>query len=241
MPDFNGASLVPPVMDKGESRRARDVSIFEAMHRILDNDPVNQSYGCLPGLEPILKHLTPRWCCTRLWCISNLRIRSTDIHGIGAVRFHNPEHKIQFEHPWPSPMTTPGHESAFYLTNAMELLDQPGEWFHDFKQQKLYYLPLDNEDINGIEAVVPAIETLILVEGTLDRPVENIRFSKSVQSYTWMRPSKKACALQAGYVPDGSYRNGPKHERPDLTTISDNQGWLGRPASCGIAVRYKKY
>lgn len=94
-----------------------------------------------------------------------------------AVRFHQPESRIQFEHPWPRPMmTTDGHNSAFYLTNARELLDVPGEWYHDIDARKVYYYPREGEKMQEAEVMVPAIETLVQVEGTLDRPVCHIQF-----------------------------------------------------------------
>ena len=168
-----------------------------------------------------------------MWCVANLRIRSIEVQGdSAAVRFHQPESRIQFEHPWPRPMvTTTGHNSAFYLTNARELLDQPGEWYYDRKVGKLYYYPLKGEVIR--EAIVPAIETLVNVEGTLDRPVSHIRFSDiGFQHTTWMRPSQKGhVPLQAGMYLTDAYTLTPKMVRPDGNHLLDNQGWLGRPAS----------
>ena len=114
----------------------------------------------------------------QMWCVANLRIKSVEFYGdSAAVRFHNPESRIQFEHPWPRPMvTTDGHNSAFYLTNAIELLDSPGEWYHDIRSHKLYYYPRQGEDMAKATTVVPAVETLVQVEGTLDRPVQHVLF-----------------------------------------------------------------
>ena len=65
-----------------------------------------------------------------------------------------PESRIQFEHPWPRSMVTKaGHNSAFYLTNAMELLDEPGEWSHDIESRQIYYSPRKGEKISKAVAV----------------------------------------------------------------------------------------
>lgn len=64
-------------------------------------------------------------------------------------------------------MTTDGHNSAFYLTNARELLDVPGEWYHDIDARKVYYYPREGEKMQEAEVMVPAVETLVQVEGTL--------------------------------------------------------------------------
>ena len=171
----------------------------------------------------------------QMCCVANLRIRSVEVQGdSAAIRFHQPESRIQFEHPWPRPMvTTDGHNSAFYLTNARELQDVPGEWYHDIDARKVYYYPREGEKMQEAEVIVPAVETLVRVEGTLDRPVCHIRFEKITFSYTtWMRPSEKGhVPLQAGmYLTDG-YRIDPKMQRNYLNHPLDNQGWLGRPAA----------
>ena len=114
----------------------------------------------------------PKWSFMKcgVWQIS-VSSRSKYRGDSAAVRFHHPESRIQFEHPWPRPMVTKdGHNSAFYLTNAMELLDEPGEWYHDIESRKIYYYPRKGEKIS--KAVVPGIETLVWVEGTIDRPVK---------------------------------------------------------------------
>lgn len=213
--------------------RARDVDDFEKMHRIISNDPVNRVLWVpAEAVRKIVNAPYVEMVLHEMWCVANLRIKSIDIQGdSAAVRFHDPESRIQFEHPWPRPMvTTDGHNSAFYLTNAKELLDTPGEWYHDIEARKIYYYPFPGEKID--DAVVPAVETLMTVEGTLDRPVENVRIENIGFEYTtWMRPSLLGhVPLQAGmYMTDG-YKINPKMERYQNHKL-DNQGWLGRPAS----------
>lgn len=141
-----------------------------------------------------------------MWCVANLRIKSVKIAGdSAAVTFHQPESHIHFMHPWPSPMvTSDGHNSAFYLTNAKELLDSEGEWYLDAKASKLYYIPRKGENMNTAEVIVPAVETLLKVEGTPDNPVKDVTFEGITFSYaTWMRPSISGHAPPSGrYVHD---------------------------------------
>lgn len=224
--------------------RARDVEDFEKMNRICSVDERNEIlYVPAEAVRPlvnnkgVLKAGYAEMVLHQMWCVANLRIRSVEIRGdSAAVRFHRPESRIQFERPWPRPMVTAdGHNSAFYLTNARELLDVPGEWYHDLNTRKLYYYPREGEDMRSddTEAVVPAVETLVEVKGTPDRPVSDIRFEEITFSHaTWMRPSEKGhVPLQAGmYLTDG-YRIEPKLQRNYLNHPLDNQGWLGRPAA----------
>lgn len=244
VPAFNGRPLdFRQLWVNGKKAvRARDVEDFEKMNRICSVDEKNEilyvpavSIRRLIDNKGNLKAKYAEMVLHQMWCVANLRIRSVEVQGdSAAIRFHQPESRIQFEHPWPRPMvTTNGHNSAFYLTNARELQDVPGEWYHDIDARKVYYYPREGEKMQEAEVIVPAVETLVRVEGTLDRPVRHIRFEKITFSYTtWMRPSEKGhVPLQAGmYLTDG-YRIDPKMQRNYLNHPLDNQGWLGRPAA----------
>lgn len=244
VPAFNGRPLdFRQLWVNGKKAvRARDVEDFEKMNRICSVDEKNEilyvpavSIRRLIDNKGNLKAKYAEMVLHQMWCVANLRIRSVEVQGdSAAIRFHQPESRIQFEHPWPRPMvTTDGHNSAFYLTNARELQDVPGEWYHDIDARKVYYYPREGEKMQEAEVIVPAVETLVRVEGTLDRPVRYIRFEKITFSYTtWMRPSEKGhVPLQAGmYLTDG-YRIDPKMQRNYLNHPLDNQGWLGRPAA----------
>ena len=244
VPAFNGRPLdFRQLWVNGKKAvRARDVEDFEKMNRICSVDEKNEilyvpavSIRRLIDNKGNLKAKYAEMVLHQMWCVANLRIRSVEVQGdSAAIRFHQPESRIQFEHPWPRPMvTTDGHNSAFYLTNARELQDIPGEWYHDIDARKVYYYPREGEKMQEAEVIVPAVETLVRVEGTVDRPVCHIRFEKITFSYTtWMRPSEKGhVPLQAGmYLTDG-YRIDPKMQRNYLNHPLDNQGWLGRPAA----------
>ena len=253
VPVFNGRPLdFRQLWVNGKKAvRARDVEDFEKMNRICSVDEKNEilyvpavSIRRLIDNKGNLKAKYAEMVLHQMWCVANLRIRSVEVQGdSAAIRFHQPESRIQFEHLWPRPMvTTDGHNSAFYLTNARELQDVPGEWYHDIDARKVYYYPREGEKMQEAEVIVPAVETLVRVEGTVDRPVCHIRFEKITFSYTtWMRPSEKGhVPLQAGmYLTDG-YRIDPKMQRNYLNHPLDNQGWLGRPAAAVRVVAAKQ-
>lgn len=244
VPSFNGRPLdFRQLWVNGvKADRARDVENFEKMYRIINNDAKNRILWVPSEAVKKIKNAPyAEMVLHEMWCVANLRIKSIDIQGdSAAVRFHDPESRIQFEHPWPRPMvTTDGHNSAFYLTNAKELLDRPGEWYHDIDTRKVYYYPRSNEDMRSVEVVVPAVETLVQVLGTIDDPVKNVRFKNVTFNHsTWMRPSLQGhVPLQAGmYLTDG-YKINPKMIRNYRNHKLDNQGWLGRPAAA-VQVRF---
>ena len=216
--------------------RARDVEDFEKMWRIRSVDKANETiYVPAASVKKIVDAPYAEMVLHEMWCVANLRVKGIKMMGdSAAVTFHNPESHIHFMHPWPSPMvTSDGHNSAFYLTNAKELLDQPGEWFLDTKEQKVYYMPRQGEDMRTAEVEAPALETLLKVEGTPDQPVEYVNIEGvSFQYATWMRPSLQGHApLQAGMYMIEAYKIKPKLSRPNGDHKLDNQGWVGRPAA----------
>ena len=238
VPEWNGRPLeFRQLWVNGKKAiRARDVEDFEQMTRILSVDKSKETiYVPSSSVKKIIHAHHVEMVLHEMWCIANLRIKNIRMMGdSAAITFHNPESHIHFMHPWPSPMvTTDGHNSAFYLTNAKELLDKPGEWFLDTKEQKLYYMPRQDEDMRNADVEAPALETLLKVEGTADQPVENVSIEGvSFQFATWMRPSLQGHApLQAGMYMIEAYKIRPQISRPNGDHKLDNQGWVGRPAS----------
>ena len=68
-------------------------------------------------------------------------------------------------------------DSQLELYNALEFLDEPGEFYHDRRDNTLYYMPLPGEDMDKAEAYVPLLETLVSIEGKNRKThVENVRF-----------------------------------------------------------------
>ena len=232
-----------PVVDGGYATVSTPGDPFEQMHRILTYDKKNRilwiSKKAVAKLLPLASHLSPlEMVLHEMWCTSNLRIKSLAVDGDSvAVRFHDPEARIQFDHPWPSPMTPDTkHPSPFYLTNAKELLDEPGEWYHDIREHKVYYMPRQGENVK--EAIIPVLETLVEFIGTAERPVRNITIKGITFSHTtWMRPSMQGhVPLQAGMYLTEAYKLRPQIDRPNNHKL-DNQGWLGR-ADAAVELRY---
>lgn len=83
----------------------------------------------------------------------------------------------------------------FYLENARELLDEEGEWFFDPRLRKLYWWPPAGVDPNQVETWIPAVETLLDVDGTPGAPVENVRIQDIV-----FRHSTYLATTEHGYV-----------------------------------------
>ena len=246
VPEYQGRPLEfrQLYVNGNKAVRAKDVSQWDDMTRVLSQDRLNQVLyvPTTPALKQLIRQGVghAEMVLHEMWCVSVLRIASLTAMGDSvAVRFHQPEAELQFSHPWPSPLCHDRPEgwnaSPFYLTNHKALLDEPGEWYLDLLQQRVYYYPRSNEKIE--EAIVPVTETLLAVEGTLDKPVEDISIENiSFCHSTWLRPSLQGhVPLQAGMPLTEAYQFDAPMARPNNFEL-DNQGWLDRPAAA-VSIR----
>lgn len=233
IPDFEGCtSNFRQVWVNGtKAVRARDLDDFEKMERIRSIDKKNEILWVSASAVAKIRDVRhAEMILHNMWAISNLRIKSIELAGDSAgIRFHSPESKLQFERPWPSTMTQPGLKSPFYLTNHPALLDEPGEWYYDLDDRKLYYSPRAGETPGNTIADVPVMENLLNIEGTADRTVNHIQFKNIQFSHTtWLRPSVKGhVPLQSGLFMVDAYKLRPSIDRVNNHKL-DNQGWLGR-------------
>jgi hypothetical protein len=127
---------------------------------------------------------------TMLWAEAILRLKSFQADPKSPewtqVRFREPESELVFKRLWPRFVP----HQAYHFENAREFIDQPGEWYLDERAGKLYYMPRPGEDMNTAQVIVPSLETLVRIEGTVDKPVERLHFAGLRFSHTnWLRPS----------------------------------------------------
>ncbi|WNH11445.1 L-rhamnose mutarotase [Thalassobellus suaedae] len=184
--------------------------------------------------EPGVEMFIIQW-----WAIANLRVKDIEVHQDSAkVYFEQPESRIQSEHPWPAPWISKNNgNSAFYLNNGMSMLNEPGEWYLDKQNAKIYYYPREGETIDAVKVTVPVLENLVEVKGTVDFPVHHISFKGISFEYSnWLRPSQQGhVPLQAGmYLLDAYKLETPG--TPNQTTL-ENQAWVGRPRAA-VEVNY---
>ena len=171
------------------------------------------------------------------WALAILRLKSLDVAGETArVTFQEPESRVEFEHPWPQPILPPKGGGAFYMVNAIEFLDQPGEWFQESGGGRVYYWPRAGEDLNRDEVIAPALETLAQIRGSLEHPVAHVAFRDLGFAHTtWMRPANFGhVPLQAGMAMTEAYKISPPGTL-DKRGL-ENQAWIERiPAGIAVA------
>ncbi|MCB9208790.1 MAG: right-handed parallel beta-helix repeat-containing protein [Ignavibacteriales bacterium] len=86
----------------------------------------------------------------------------------------------------------------YFLENAIEFCDSPGEWYCDFEIRKIYYYPLPNENINEMEVVIPVSDKLIQIIGNKNLDDGYLNFRNIVFEHTnWDLPEKGYGGIQA--------------------------------------------
>jgi hypothetical protein len=160
------------------------------------------------------------------WGDSTLRIASITSSGTTAlVKFQSPESPLVFVRPNPN-MAQVGWGSgrAYYFENALEFLDQAGEWYLDETTSTIYYKPRTGEDMATATVIAPMVETIMSVNGTSTSSqasylwFQGLTFAHS----TYMRPS------QYGFL-DG------QAGQYNLTADANNNQTVGR-MTAGVSV-----
>ena len=65
----------------------------------------------------------------------------------------------------------------YYVENVKALLDAPGEWYYDQKTSEVSIIPPEQaSDPNNSSISSPQLEQLLVVKGTREMPVRNLRF-----------------------------------------------------------------
>lgn len=156
------------------------------------------------------------------WADNTLRIASVTPSGNNAtIKFQTAEDAILYVRPFAGL----GSNSCYYFENALEFLDQPGEWYLDETAKVVYYMPRTGEDMTSAVVVAPMVETLVSINGTSTSSQASYIWFQGIAFLhsTWMRPS------QYGFL-DG------QAGQYNLSATADNKQYVGRPAA-GVEVK----
>ena len=142
-------------------------------------------------------------------------------------------------------LSIPSAGKPCYLENALEMLDQPGEWYLDRQTGVLHYWPLPGEVLAKADAVAPVLQrTMLAVIGTPGRPVVNLHFEGlQVQHVEWPLPPwgymGMACCTEAlPYGPKPGFR--PIDAAVEFTharLCSFSNGGIAHVGAMGLCLR----
>ena len=128
------------------------------------------------------------------------------------VRFQQPLGAILNSMAWAGKID---YNKLFYVRNAYELLDEPGEFYFDRAAQTLFYFSR-GEDMTTAEVIAPSSEGLLRLHGQSNaRQLENFRVEGVTFAYdTWNLMSLEgsrgfggiqSLGLAYKYIPDGNW------------------------------------
>jgi parallel beta-helix repeat protein len=129
-------------------------------HAIIDPKFVKASWGAAPDAQI---NIVPQWKFFNQWNTvtgvdaANGRIDIADSERHGKITRGN----------W------------FWIEGVKEELDQPGEWYLDCAEERLYYMPEPGVDPNSLTIVAPRLNVIVNARGDVEKKshVEHVRFS----------------------------------------------------------------
>lgn len=134
--------------------------------------------------------------------------------------------------------------SQFRLTDDKAFLDEPGEWFYDAGEARLYYYPLPGESIGESDAVIPSAKQLVIIKGDEDHRVKDIRFEGISFRHTRFTMSRRGdYPQQGGFDTDASvmadYAEGIVFKGCEVAHTGNNGIWLREGCrDCVVADSY---
>lgn len=168
------------------------------------------------------------------WSENILRLEKAQVNGGTAKLFpKDPERTKLFHRAYPmlgtAFMSNPPKQQVFYLENSYDLIDAPGEWYLDEKNQTLYYKPREGESMATAHVVAPRLNTLFNVLGKdTKNKVGYMSFEGLIFAHSnYTRPSEEgfldlqAANFNVDVLPDPSRGNWEK--------LNSNKYLLWRP------------
>jgi hypothetical protein len=86
--------------------------------------------------------------------------------------------------------TFPANDNPVWVQNAYELLTNAGDWYLRTASNIVYYIPRSTDNMTNAIVEAPVLQQLILLAGTSNNPVSNLRFQGiSFEMTTWLLPA----------------------------------------------------
>ena len=126
-------------------------------------------------------------------------------------------------------------DQRYYVENALELLDQPGEWYLDRTTGVLTYWPMPGENMETAEVIVPVLSELVRLAGNADegRFVDHVTLrGLNLRHADWiLSPEGNSSTQAAVTVPAAVMATGARQcaiEDCEIAHVGTYGVWLGR-------------
>lgn len=103
-----------------------------------------------------------------------------------------------------------GNEARFFIANSLAFVRNAGDWYADPARGLLYYKAKDGQRPDQSEIVLPRLQALATIGGTVDAPVKDLHFKGIAFRHTsWLGPngpdgyvSQQSGSYLAGDIPN---------------------------------------
>lgn len=147
----------------------------------------------------------------QLWLASQHWLTSVDTSNNIAFFRHSTWFSQETNGYWNDP------KGRYYLENAKEFIDVPGEWYLNRSTGRLYYYPMPGETVENLTVIAPQMSKLVKILGTNSEQVNNLSFKGITFTHTDWNTAEAA------------FTEGQSHERLDDAMIyaqyADNCTW----------------
>lgn len=158
----------------------------------------------------------------RGWNVTKFHPQSIgDIKGKTAVEFKNPEWNYYRVNNG-NGVTAARSDIVCCLQNDFSLLDKPGEFYYDKSLGKLYYIPLEYEDMSNETFIIPQLETFAFFVGT--KTAQNEKDSIKVRNITFEGIKFSHFACDKTYDVRFISGQGPAYSGRNKATYSNDNG-----------------
>jgi hypothetical protein len=97
--------------------------------------------------------------------------------------------------------------ARYYIENAPDALDAPGEWYFDRRTGVVSYIGQPNEDLTKAEVIASQLDDLVVLQGDAKNPVRNVKLRGLTFSHTDWDPGTNGYAdTQAAVAIRGDVR-----------------------------------
>ena len=168
-----------------------DEEIINPIGYILDGNDFPEDFSMVSDMEMIWM---PSW--------RNVRVPVESME-----RLDNGDLKVEYpDRPFDAIFTSSAaveDGDYFYIENAPEFLDEPGEWYCN-NEGELFYYPLETDDMETADVFIPRVEKLLSMSGNDDDRIENITIKGIEFKYgAWNRVTEAGISpIQAETVRD---------------------------------------
>jgi len=121
------------------------------------------------------------------WTFARLPVRSISEQGNNYVFHMTP----LYDYKWGTSNIELGKDKFIYLENAIEFLDEPGEFYYSKDEKKIYFYPYREQNMETAEVYVPVTEYAVDINGkSIINKVKNMTFDNlEFKYFAWNVPS----------------------------------------------------